>query len=141
MDHRRRLTSSAVIIAAIATILLPAPVLAADAAEVESLRREVRQLQADLQVLRTAVAEATELERLRSTNLARQMKAVQQSAAAEPQPPSPPPVASAEAPSASRETNAAMAPAAADERPARAKHRRNRHTSRGRAKATKVQTR
>ena len=138
MNHRRRLTSSAVIIAAIATVLLPAPGLAAEAAEVESLRREVRQLQTDLQVLRNAVAEATELERLRSANLAKQMKAVQQ-IAAEPQPA--PPVASAEPPGASRETNAALAPAAADERPARAKHRRNRHTSRGRAKATKVQTR
>jgi hypothetical protein len=138
VDQRRR-TSSAVIIAAITTVLLPGPVLAADAAEVESLRREVRQLQADLQMLRTAVAEATELERLRSTNLAKQMREPQK--AAEAAQPAPPPIASAEAPGASRETNAVVSPTAGEERPARAKHRRNRHTSRGRAKAGKVQAR
>jgi hypothetical protein len=139
VDQRRRLTSSAVIIAAITTVVsLPGPVLAADAAEVESLRREVRQLQADLQVLRTAVAEATELERLRSTNLARQMRDPHKAAEAQP---APPPIATAEAPSASREASAVMSPTAAEDRPARAKHRRNRHTSRGRAKAGKVQAR
>jgi hypothetical protein len=137
VDQRRRLTSSAVIIAAITTVLLPGPTLAADAAEVESLRHEVRQLQSDLQVLRTAVAEATELERLRSTNLARQMKAPQQAS----EPPPAPPVATAEVPSASRDTNAVVSPAAAEQRPARAKHRRTRNTGRGRSKAVKAHAR
>ena len=74
MTQRRRLTSSAFIIALVTTFVLPGPLSAADASEVESLRSEVRQLQAQLQVLRTAVAEATELEGRRSANLARQMR-------------------------------------------------------------------
>ena len=81
MTQRRRLTSSAFIIALVTTFVLPGPVSAADTSEVESLRSEVRQLQAQLQVLRTAVAEATELEGRRSANLARQMRDPGQNAA------------------------------------------------------------
>lgn len=136
MTQRRRLTSSAFVVAIITTLLLPGPVSAADTSEVESLRSEVRQLQTQLQALRSAVAEATELEGRRSTNLAKQMREPQGVAVAE----TLPPTSATETPSRSRETTAVAASAAADDKPARAKHRRK-HTSRSRSKAGKVQSR
>jgi hypothetical protein len=96
---------------------------------VESLRNEVRQLQAQLQALRSAVADATELEGRRSANLVTQMREPQGAPVAQPAPPV-----------ASSETPAVAAPAADEDKPARSKHRRK-HTSRGRSKASKVQPR
>ena len=136
MTQRRRLTSSAFIIALVTTFVLPGPLSAADSSEVESLRSEVRQLQAQLQVLRTAVAEATELEGRRSANLAKQMREPQGAAVAE----TLPPTTASETPSRSREITAVAAPAAADDKPARSKHRRK-HTSRSRSKASKAHPR
>ena len=132
MTQRRRLTSSAFVVALITTFLLPGPVSAADTSEVESLRNEVRQLQAQLQALRSAVVEATELEGRRSANLAKQMREPQGAPVAQ----SAPPVASAETLPPSREI-ATIAAAAAEDKPARAKQRRK-HTSRSRWKASKV---
>lgn len=134
MTQHRRLTSSAFIIALVTTLLLPGPVSAADASEVESLRNEVRQLQAQLQTLRSAVAEATELEGRRSANLARQMREPQGMAVAE----TLPPTSAAEPATSSREARAVAALAAGEDKPARTKHRRK-HTSRGRSKASKTQ--
>ncbi len=133
MTQRRRLTSSAFVVALITTFLLHGTVSAADTSEVESLRNEVRQLQAQLQALRSAVVEATELEGRRSANLARQMREPQGAPVAQ----SAPPLASADTLPPSRETTAIAASAAADDKPARAKQRRK-HTSRSRSKATKV---
>lgn len=130
MSQNRRLTSKAVIIAVAATVFWPGPVLADDAAEVESLRREVRQLQAQMHVLRTAVAEATELERQRSAKLVKQLG--EPRAATEPEPSPPAPVAMTEPATGSRETSAAAAPAGGEERTSRTKHRRHRHSSRSR---------
>lgn len=136
MIQRRRLTSSAFIIAIVTTLVLPGPASAADTSEVESLRNEVRQLQAQLQTLRSAVAEATELEGRRSANLAKQMREPQGVAVAE----TLPPTTVTENSTRSRETTAVAAPAAADDKPARSKHRRK-HTSRSRSKTSKVQPR
>jgi len=98
--HPRRLTSSAFVIALVTTLLLPGRVSAADTGEVESLRSEMRQLQGQIQALRSAVAEATELEARRSANLAKQMREPQGVAVAQ----SAPPAASAETLPPSRET-------------------------------------
>jgi hypothetical protein len=130
MRPSRRLTSSAVIVV-ITAILLPGPVSAAEASEVEDLRREVRQLQSQLQMLRTAVIEATEFERQRSTILAGRLKDPPK--ASEPEPDAPMPVT--EAPATSRETKPATVAAAADDRPVRAKNRRHRHRARSRSKS------
>jgi outer membrane murein-binding lipoprotein Lpp len=136
VTQRRRLTSSAFIIAIVTTLVLPGPVSAAETSEVDSLRNEVRQLQSQLHALRSAVAEATELEGRRSANLAKQMREPQGAALAE----TLPPTTDSEPPSRSRGTAAVAAPDAADDKPARSKHRRK-HTSRSRSKASKVQTR
>jgi plastocyanin len=55
-------------------LALPRPVWAAEAAEIEELRREVRQLQSQLQSLRTAVSEAAEMDRQRAAILTRALK-------------------------------------------------------------------
>jgi plastocyanin len=93
-------------------IALPHAAWAADASDVEEVRREVRQLQAQVQALRAAISELAELDRQRAAALSRALKALPGSseAAAAPSPrsepvaPAPrpaPPVARAEpAPSA-----------------------------------------
>jgi len=135
VTQRRRLTSSAFIIALVTTFLLPGPLSAADTSEVESLRSEVRQLQAQLQVLRSAVAEATELEGRRSANLARQMRDSGQNAAvAETLPPT-----GSDTGVSAREARVLPAPAVATAEPtARGKQRRNRHSTRARSKSTRA---
>jgi hypothetical protein len=134
VTQRRRLTSSAFIIAIVTTLLLPGPSSAADTSEVESLRSEVRQLQAQLQVLRTAVAEATELEGRRSANLARQMREGQSAPVAETLPPT-----GSEPATSAREPRVLPAPAVATAEPtARGKQRRHRHSTRARSKSTRA---
>ena len=59
---------------AAALLALPHPVWAAESADVEELRREVRQLQSQLQSLRTAIAEAAEMDRQRAAILTRALK-------------------------------------------------------------------
>jgi hypothetical protein len=134
--HRRRLTSTAFVIALVTTLLLPGRVSAADSGGVESLRNEVRQLQSQLQALRSAVAEATELEGRRSANLAKQMREPQGAAVAE----TLPPTSATEPATEAREVRALPAPAASEKPTARAKHR-NRHSTRARSKASRVQAR
>jgi len=136
VTHRRRLTSSAFVIALVTTLLLPGRVSAADSSEVESLRNEVRQLQSQLQALRSAVAEATELEGRRSANLAKQMREPQSAAVAE----TLPPTSAAEPAPEAQEARAIPAPAASEKPTARAK-RRNRHSTRARSKASRLQAR
>jgi len=67
---------SRALIAGVAAALLavPHPVWAAESAEVEELRREVRQMQSQLQSLRTAIAEAAEMDRQRAAILTRALK-------------------------------------------------------------------
>jgi len=59
---------------AAALLALPDPVWAAESADVEELRREVRQMQSQLQSLRTAIAEAAEMDRQRAAILTRALK-------------------------------------------------------------------
>jgi plastocyanin len=59
---------------AAALLALPHPVWAAESADVEELKREVRQLQSQLQSLRTAIAEAAEMDRQRAAILTRALK-------------------------------------------------------------------
>ncbi len=54
---------------AAALLALPHPVWAGESADVEELKREVRQLQSQLQSLRTAIAEAAEMDRQRAAIL------------------------------------------------------------------------
>jgi plastocyanin len=79
---------------------VPRAAWAADASEVEELRREVRQLQSQLQALRTAVAEAAEFDRQRAALLTKALKNVgaASSEAAPPKSEAPPPRASAPPP-------------------------------------------
>ena len=59
---------------AAALLALPHPVWAAESADVEDLRREIRQMQSQLQSLRTAIAEAAEMDRQRAAILTRALK-------------------------------------------------------------------
>jgi hypothetical protein len=120
-------------IAVVAAGLLPAgEAWAADAAEVQDMRREVAQMRGQVQALLSAVTEATELERQRSASLSR---AIKEMASAAPAPAAPPP--SAPAPSADPANDARPAsapsirPASGDEKP-RAKTRRHRRSGRHR---------
>jgi hypothetical protein len=137
LSQIRRLTSRAVIAAIILTVSVPGPAAAADPGEVEKLRSEAQQLRAELQALRAAVAEASELELQRASNLSKQMKDLKNA----PQPESAPAVATSETGSGSREVNGVLPPTAGEERTPRAKHRRHRHTSRSRSKASRSKTR
>ena len=66
-------TATKALIAAFAAILvaMPRAAWAAESSDVEELRREVRQLQAQVQGLRTAIAEAAEFDRQRAALLTR----------------------------------------------------------------------
>jgi len=69
-------TVTKALVAAFAAILMAVPraAWAADSSEVEELRREVRQLQVQVQGLRTAIAEAAEFDRQRATLLTKALK-------------------------------------------------------------------
>jgi len=70
-----RAPSKAALAAALAvSFLLPRSTRAGDSSDVEDLRREVRALSAQLQALRTAVAEAAEFDRQRATLLTKALK-------------------------------------------------------------------
>jgi plastocyanin len=58
----------------VASLALPRLALGAEASEVEDLRREVRQMAAQLQALRAAMNEAAELDRQRAAVLSRALK-------------------------------------------------------------------
>jgi hypothetical protein len=71
--------------AGLAVGLTPAGVArAAETSDVQDLRREVKQLKAEVNALQVVLAETTELERQRSANLTRAVKATEPSAAAAP---------------------------------------------------------
>lgn len=74
----RTSTATKAVVAAFAAMLmaLPRTAWAADSGEVEDLRREVRQLQAQIQALRTAISEAAEFDRQRAALLTRALKSI-----------------------------------------------------------------
>lgn len=123
----RRQTAIATFATVLAAGLTPAGVAwAADSGEVQDLKREVSQLRSEIQVLQAALAEATELERQRSVNLVR---AVKESANADP----------ADAPAGSvAEPTRPAAPAAtaapADKSRSSSHQHRRRHSPRSRSK-------
>ena len=69
-------TATKALVAACAAILMAVPraAWAADSSDVEELRREVRQLQAQVQGLRQAISEAAEFDRQRATLLTKALK-------------------------------------------------------------------
>ena len=67
-------TKALVAVFAAALIAVPRAAWAADSSEVEELRREVRQLQAQVQGLRQAIVEAAEFDRQRATLLSKALK-------------------------------------------------------------------
>jgi len=107
-------TATKALVAAFAAILMAVPraAWAADSSEVEELRREVRQLQAQVQGLRTAIAEAAEFDRQRATLLTKALKnlgSISSESKAEPAPPrasAPPPSAPPPSPPARAEATA-----------------------------------
>ena len=123
-------TVTKALVAACAAILMAVPraAWAADPSEVEELRREVRQLQAQVQGLRTAIAEAAEFDRQRATLLTKALKNLgsvsseskaepaspRASAPPSPPPPAPPPARAESTASARRSSPSASVAAAAD---------------------------
>ena len=77
MNPRRTVIAAAFMLAGLATALAPARVARAgeNSADVQELKREIGQLRAEVQALQTVLAETTELERQRSANPTRAMKA------------------------------------------------------------------
>ena len=69
-------TATKALVASFAAILIAVPraAWAADSSEVEELRKEVRQLQAQVQGLRQAISEAAEFDRQRATLLTKALK-------------------------------------------------------------------
>ena len=67
-------TKAMVAVLAASLIAVPRAAWAADSSEVEELRREVRQLQAQVNGLRQAIAEAAEFDRQRATLLTKALK-------------------------------------------------------------------
>lgn len=136
MSQRGNRISNAVIIAAVTAILLPdSMVWASDAREVEELRAEVRQLQADLQALRGAMAEMSEGEQ-RYAALSKALAAGQ--SAPEPRPAAP--ALAPEAEAAGRAPSPPRVSADGAEGSRKSRHRRNRHPSRSRSKASRTAT-
>jgi plastocyanin len=72
----------------ITTLLLPAHAAWGAEADVEDLRREIRQLQAQIQALRTAILETAEMDRQRASILTKALKNMQVSSSEAPLPPS-----------------------------------------------------
>jgi hypothetical protein len=128
VNRREKTISVAVNIAVATAVLLSGPVAwAADSREVEDLRSEVRQLQAQVQAMRTAMVELSEVER-RSAALS-----------VGPNTPEPAPLPpTADAGTEARESSTVRASSTGADRPARSsKHRRHRSSSRSRSKASR----
>jgi len=113
-------------LAGLATALAPARVARAgeNSADVQELKREIGQLRAEVQALQTVLAETTELERQRSANLTRAMKASDS-----PMPPSAAPAAVDTPSAAPAAAPAAAKPAAGGDKGKGAKKDRHRHRS------------
>lgn len=69
-----------------ASLAVPRAAWAADAADVEELRREVRQLKSQIQALRTAITEAAEFDRQRAALLTRALKGIGSGGSSEAEP-------------------------------------------------------
>jgi hypothetical protein len=124
--------SKAIIVGTISAVLLPDPaVWAADKQDVEELRGEVRQLQAQVQDLRSVVASMAELDRRESALLSRAFSGGQSS----PEPASSPVAARSEADDGALEPSPSRVSSASAERPSRSRHRRHRSSSKSRSKA------
>ena len=134
MNQRRRPIAIAIMIVVVAAGLSPeGDAWAADASEVQEMRREVAQMRGQVQALLSAVTEATELERQRSASLSR---AIKELASAAPAPASAPPAApapSTEPPTESRPATAPTVRPASNEKP-RSTPRQRRHRRSGRAR-------
>jgi hypothetical protein len=133
VSRRGTWISNAAIIAAVTAVLLPdATAWASDGREVEELRAEVRQLQADLQALRGAMAEMSEVEQ--------RYAALSKAPSGGPSPPEPRPAApmlETAAETVGRAPGPPRVSSDATEGSARkTRHRRNRRSSRSRAKAS-----
>lgn len=114
------LTSAGLVVA-----LVPGGVArAAETSDVQDLRREVKQLKAEVNALQVVLAETTELERQRSANLTRAVKAMDA-----PTPPPAAPAASADdaplAPTAAAAPAPATPPAAHEGKARGASHKRH----------------
>jgi len=106
-------TTTKALIAVFAASLVAMPRVAggAESSDVEELRREVRQLQAQIQRLSTAIAEAAEFDRQRAALLTRALKSIGSAPAAEAPPAkteAPPPKASAPPPPRAETKTAAV---------------------------------
>jgi hypothetical protein len=84
-------TASKALVAGFTALLIAAPraAWAAESSDVEELRREVRQLQAQVQGLRQAIAEAAEFDRQRATLLTKALKNLGATSEAKGEPSSP----------------------------------------------------
>jgi hypothetical protein len=120
-------------IAVVAAGLSPAAdAWAADASEIQDMRREVAQMRAQVLALQSAVLEATELERQRSAALNKAIKELS-SAPAPAAPPPPAPAPSTEPASEPRPSSPpSVRPASGDEKPKSTRQRRHRRSGRSR---------
>jgi hypothetical protein len=133
--QRAKIISNAIVVAATAAVLLPAPLaLAADAREVDELKGEIRQLQVQVQALRSAMAELSELDRQEYYLVSRAPGSI--GATSESAPAPAPALATAEP----REPTPARVSTDTSERPSRAsKSRHHRHSSsRSRSKSSRT---
>jgi hypothetical protein len=139
VSQRRKAIARAAMIAVLAAGLLPARVAwAAGSDDVQDLRREVSRMRAEVQALQLALAETTELERQRSANLTRALKAPSPSS----EPAAPPPAAPADsepaaAPTPARPAGPSTPAASGDEKRRGSNHRRHRRSPRSRSKAAR----
>ena len=135
MRQRGKLSSNVVVVAVVTAMLLPeAVVWGADARDVDELRSEIRQLQGQVQSLRSALGEMSELEQQRSAAVAKSLGGAQ--GTSEPTPVAP--VASTEIDASARQASPAEVSSARADRPARpARHRRHKH-SKSRSKPSRV---
>ena len=125
MNPRRTVIATAFMVAGLAAAMAPARVArAGEASDVQELKREIGQLRAEVQALQTVLAETTELERQRSANLTRAMKASDS-----PMPPSAAPAAVDTPSAAPAAAPAAAKPAAGGDKGKGAKKDRHRHRS------------
>jgi hypothetical protein len=128
--NQRRPIAIAIMVAVAAAGLSVGDAWAADANEVQEMRREVAQMRNHVQALLSAVTEATELERQRSAMLTKAIKEL-----GAPVPAAPPPSAPAPSSESAGESRPASTPSirpASDVKPKSTAKRRHRRS--GRAK-------
>jgi hypothetical protein len=126
MNERKGSIVKLVMIAVLATGLSPADARAAEAGEVQDLRRELGQLRAETQALQTALAEMAELDRQQAANLARALNGDAAPAKATPPPAAPAPSDAAATETRPPATQSAPSSGGTSKRRSKAKHRRHR---------------